>query len=201
MKRDRFNKKYRPIDGHKSMPRVLGIVTGMLLVINLMACASAYPLAGAVVVGSTTALISPPATGLGISAGWALGEMAKNDDVVEEVKAEAKIEVAEAKEEIIELKETVRALTTGDVEVLVKQGMAVAMSNAETLAKKRIATAIVEQRGFFDKLINELYALLKLLAILVVSVVVVHFGWTFYRSRRGEAYYKQIEQIKETISK
>ena len=62
-----------------------------------------YPLAGSVVGGSAGSLGGPLSAGLGAGAGWTVGELAKDD------------------EELQDAKETIQALTTGDVDALVEK--------------------------------------------------------------------------------
>lgn len=144
-----------------------------LFVLFAASCSSVYPLVGATVVGTGTALVNPFATPLGITAGWAMGELAKTEGAVEE-----------AEVQIDELTETVKALSTGDVEALVKQRMDKAMN---------------EQRGFFDGIIDEFYSLLKLVAIVATMAFLAHFAWTVHRRKRGESFYAEIEDIKNKL--
>lgn len=62
-----------------------------------------YPLAGSVVGGSAGSLGGPLSAGLGAGAGWTVGELAKDD------------------EELQDAKDTIQALTTGDVDALVEK--------------------------------------------------------------------------------
>lgn len=64
-----------------------------------------YPSAGAIVGGATGSLAGPVGSGLGAGAGALVGEVARGN------------------EEIAEQAETIKALSKGDVEALVAQGM------------------------------------------------------------------------------
>jgi hypothetical protein len=113
-----------------------------------------YPLAGSVLGGSAGAIGGPITGGLGAGAGWTVGELARDDESLEEANAE-----------IAEAQETIRALTTGDVQALVDAEMQ-------------------KQQGFMAKLEDGIYNILKIVGLLVALMVSIGLIYTRLKCRK-----------------
>lgn len=95
-----------------------------------------YPTAGALVGGATGSLAGPIGAGLGGAGGALVGEVARGN------------------EEIEEAKETINALTHGDVEALVAQGMS-------------------KQNGLFESFTNGIKKLLVIVGVILVAYLFI----------------------------
>lgn len=104
-----------------------------------------YPLGGAVAGGAAGAIGGPVSAGLGAGAGWTIGELAKGD------------------EELESAKQTIQALTTGDVNTLVKQRLEEAKGN-----------------GFFDSILDGIYDLLLITSVGVALWIIIPMWYTHY---------------------
>lgn len=113
-----------------------------------------YPLGGAVIGGSAGSLGGPITGGLGAGAGWTVGELAKDDETIEETKTE-----------LADAKETIQALTTGDVEKLLEK-------ESE------------KQKGFVAKLEESIYSLLRIVGVVVGLLVVTPIVYTRLKCRK-----------------
>jgi hypothetical protein len=74
----------------------------------------------------------------------------------------------------------VEGMTAGDIQALIK------------------ATA-GENKGVMETLASEIYALLKMLGILTALAFIAHFAWTWKRKKKGEAFYAELEQLKNKL--
>lgn len=127
-----------------------------LLLFAFSACSfkKFYPLGGAVIGGSAGALGGPVTGGLGAGAGWTVGELAKDDETIQETKTELQ-----------DAKETIQALTTGDVEALLQK-------ESE------------KQKGFVAKLEDSIYSLLKIVGVVVGLLVLTPIIYTRLKCRK-----------------
>ena len=113
-----------------------------------------YPLAGSVLGGSAGSLGGPITGGLGAGAGWTVGELAKDDEALQETKTE-----------LADAKETIEALTTGDVEALLQ------------LEREK-------QKGFLANLEDSIYSLLKIAVIVIGFLVLTPIIYTRLKCRK-----------------
>lgn len=126
------------------------------LICSLSGCSlkKFYPLGGAVIGGSTGSLGGPVTAGLGAGAGWTVGELAKDDETIQDTKTE-----------LAEAKETIEALTTGDVEALLKK-------ESE------------KQKGFIANLEESIYSVLRIVGVVVGLLVLTPIIYTRLKCRK-----------------
>tara|TARA_R100000458_G_C8278525_1_gene254883 strand:+ start:3757 stop:4233 length:477 start_codon:yes stop_codon:yes gene_type:complete len=62
-----------------------------------------------------------------------------------------------------------------------------------------INMAVGEQQGFFDGILSEVMNLIKLICLVTVLGFLVHFAYTWHRRKKGEAFYAEIERLKNKL--
>jgi hypothetical protein len=132
-----------------------------------------YPFTGAVVGGSAGSLGGPVTAGLGAGSGYALGVLMKSER-----------DGSETEEALEEIQETVDALTRGDVNALVQQ---------------QLDSKMEEERGFLEKTLENLYALLEIAAWVVGLIVLVPLLYAWWRKHKATPYYKAQEALMDEV--
>ena len=157
----------RPSTFQKRRLRVflLTITSAALFYVGFCSCASMLPVTGAMLGGAGGAIAGPGTAGLGAGAGYALGEMGKQS-----------LEGDEVADQIADIAQTVDALSKGDVEAL-------------------LAARMGEERGFLDKALDSLYALLKFAAIAIALLLLVPIAYSWYRKKKAIPFYEAQEKL------
>lgn len=109
---------------------------------------SFLPVGGAIIGGGAGSLVGPGGAAIGAGAGAATGQILAGDKKLKEAK------------------ETIEALTTGDVDALVKKRMEEARDG-----------------GFFDSILDEFYGLMKLVCLGLILWNAVPLLWTYMLKR------------------
>ena len=63
-----------------------------------------------------------------------------------------------------------------------------------------IASQVGEQQGFVDSLIQEVYAVIKLIILVTAFAFIAHFAYTLYRRKKGNAYKEELRELKDKIA-
>jgi hypothetical protein len=145
----------------------------LLLLLLTPSCASMYPVTGAMIGGAAGSLGGPIGAGLGAGAGYAGGALLKTDS-----------ELTDAEDEIISLTDTVAALTSGDVDELVRL---------------QLERTVEEERGFLDKTLEGLYTLLEIAAWITGLAILLPMIYIWWRKRQALPYYQAQAKLAEDV--
>ena len=137
----------------------------------LLSCSSMLPMTGAVVGGGVGALGGPGTAALGSGAGMGMGMVLK----------ESLDEGESANVAVQQVAQAVEGLGADEIRNL-------------------IASQVGEQQGFVDSLIQEVYAVIKLIILVTAFAFIAHFAYTLYRRKKGNAYKEELRELKDKIA-